>query len=122
MVVFKIFLVTSIFLGVIAQLFLKLGMKKANVLSVRKTGKIDLLKKLFLNKAVILGFFSYGMSLLLWVLALSELDLSYAYPMVSLSYVIVAFSSIVFFKEEISKQRWLAIAVITLGVILVGLS
>tara|TARA_Y100000310_G_scaffold344091_1_gene455059 strand:- start:1926 stop:2294 length:369 start_codon:yes stop_codon:yes gene_type:complete len=122
MVVFKIFLVTSIILGVIAQLFLKLGMKKANVLSVRKTKKIELLKKLFLNKAVVLGFFSYGMSLLLWVLALSELDLSYAYPMVSLSYVLVAFSSMIFFKEEISKQRWVAIAVITLGVILVGLS
>jgi len=120
--IYKALLLLEILLGVIAQLFLKLGMDKIKLESIMKEGVVSLFNKLFLNLPVILGFFSYGLSLFLWVIVLSELDLSYAYPLASLSYVIVAFCSKVFFKEHVSKRRWISITVITLGVVLVGLS
>jgi len=121
MVLYQLTLLSSIALGVIAQLFLKQGVEKAGIENISKTKIIDLIKKFF-NWSVVLGFFSYGLSLLFWMVTLSSLDLSYAYPMVSFSYVLVAFSSKFFFKEKVSARRWISIIVITLGVILIGLS
>jgi drug/metabolite transporter (DMT)-like permease len=55
---------------------------------------------------------------MLWMVALSHMDISYAFPLVSASYVLVAVLSRLLLKESIPWQRWLAIAVISLGVAL----
>lgn len=60
-------------------------------------------------------------SLLIWFVILSFADLSQAYPLDSLQYIIIAVFSIVFLKEKVSLQRWLGIAVIVIGVIIVGI-
>ena len=51
---------------------------------------------------------------------LARLDLSVAYPTVSLGYVLVIVMSKVFFKERISPARWLGVVIICAGVALVG--
>ena len=56
----------------------------------------------------------------LWLVGLQHLDLSYAYPLVSLGYVLVTLLSAVCFDEQVNRQRWLAVAVISLGVILIA--
>ncbi|MBC2425350.1 SMR family transporter, partial [Clostridium beijerinckii] len=65
---------------------------------------------------------SYGLSFLLWIKVLSKVELSYAYPMVSLGYVLVMLFSYFIFKENITPLRILGIAFIILGVILVARS
>lgn len=119
MVLAKIFLGLSLVLGVVAQLSLKKGVNQVN--HKRRKGMV-LLVNMLLNIFVILGFLFYGVSSLLWLVALSSLDLSYAYPIISFSYVLVALASMVFLGEKVSQKRWLSIALITIGVILVGLS
>jgi drug/metabolite transporter (DMT)-like permease len=56
----------------------------------------------------------------LWLLALSKLDISYAYPLLSSSFVFVAIMSRIFLNEAISWRRWLAILVICVGVVLIA--
>lgn len=56
----------------------------------------------------------------LWLLALAKLDLSYAFPMLSASFVFVAILSRLLLGEFVSWKRWVAIGVICLGVILVA--
>lgn len=51
---------------------------------------------------------------------LGDLDLSLAYPTVSVGYVLVIILSRVLFKESVSFTRWGAVAIICMGVILVG--
>jgi drug/metabolite transporter (DMT)-like permease len=119
MVVYKIALGLCLILGVLAQLSLKKGVNQANA----KRGKgLMALVNMFLNVFVIFGFLFYGLSSFSWIVALSKLDLSYAYPIVSFSYVLVALASVMFLGEKVSKKRWMSIALITVGVVLVGLS
>jgi drug/metabolite transporter (DMT)-like permease len=67
---------------------------------------------------------SWGLSFVvataLWLIALAKLDISYAFPLLSTSFVFVAILSRVFLKEVISWRRWLSILVISLGVILIA--
>ena len=122
MILYTFLLIVGVFLGVLAQLCLKHGMDQVQIHSFRAMKLIDLFLKLALNLFIALGFFFYGMSLLLWLVILSKLELSYAYPMISSGYFFVALASVIFFKEKVSWQRWFAIGIIIFGVVLVGLS
>jgi len=53
---------------------------------------------------------------------LSETELSYAYPIVSLSYIIVIFGSIILFHEDVSLLRWIGVILICIGVCVVARS
>ena len=117
MILYTFLLLVGIILGVTAQLSLKKGVDQVGVQKLFSS-----FRKLALNPFIILGFLSYGISLLLWLVILSKLELSYAYPMISSGYFFVALASVVFFKEKVSWQRWFAIGVIIFGVVLVGLS
>ncbi len=114
--IYQILLLVNILLTVIGQLLLKDGMNRYAKFGVRE------LPKLLANIPVILGITLYGTSLLLWLVIISKLELSYAYPMISLNYFFITLSSKIFFKEHVSRKRWISIAVIVLGVILVSLS
>jgi len=117
--IYKILLFTGIFLNVIGQLVMKKGMRKRGKvsLSLRKVHK-DVFN-IYFDRHVIFGVSCYLVSFFIWLVVLSNIDLSYAYPLVSVNFVLVALFSKLFFKERISKRRWLSIAVILIGVILV---
>jgi len=56
----------------------------------------------------------------LWLLGLQKLDLSYAYPLVSFGYVLVSILSALFFHERVDGNRWTAITVLSVGVMLIA--
>lgn len=114
--IYHIFLLIGILLSVTGQLLLKKGMNRY------KKFRINDFPKLIKNQTVMMGIIAYGASVPLWLLVLKQLDLSYAFPMVSLNYFFIALFSKWIFKEHISKKRWLSIATIVFGVILVSLS
>jgi uncharacterized membrane protein len=68
------------------------------------------------NIHVILGFTSAGIAAFCWLKALQYYRLSYAYPFMSLSFLIVALLSVVVFSEEVRISQWIG-----LGIVLVGL-
>ena len=117
MISYTFLLFVGVVLGVVAQLSLKKGVDEVGIQKLFSS-----LGKMALNPFIILGFACYGVSLLLWLVILSKLELSYAYPMISSGYFFVALASMIFFKEKVSWRRWFAIGVIVLGVVLVGLS
>jgi len=102
----------SVILGVIGQVFLKKGMIGFG------GGWETLLLHIVKNPFVLLGFGFYFLSSLIWLLILSRVDLSYAYPMLSLGYIFIVFLSWLIFKEYISIFRWLGVILISLGVCL----
>ncbi|MFH0752692.1 MAG: EamA family transporter [archaeon] len=114
--IYHILLGFNLALIVLGQLFLKKGMGRYSNFGFKD------LPKLITNYTVILGLVFYGFALTLWLVVLTGLDLSYALPIESSNYLLIALSSKFLFKEKVSKKRWLSIFTIILGVILVALS
>ncbi|HSU72846.1 MAG TPA: EamA family transporter [Candidatus Binatia bacterium] len=78
------------------------------------------LRATLLNGALVLGVFFYGAGLVFYLLALHGSDLSIVYPLVSLSYIWVCLLSVGMLGERMSGRKWLAVAFIILGAVLVG--
>ena len=67
-----------------------------------------------------LGVVTHLTGLAIWFLALKLVPLSVALPFMGAAYVTVAFASRALFKEEITKRRWLGIALVVIGVVMIG--
>ncbi len=80
----------SVLLGVLGQLFMKKGM-----LAIGPLGDPSIMTAFIVifQPWVFSGLVSYGMAMVIWVAVLSRLDLSYAYPLLSSGYVLVALGS-----------------------------
>lgn len=111
-------LIVAILLGAVGQIALKTGI---NLLG-EKPPPLVVLRSIFTQWQVTAGFVCYGLSSLLYLVALSRLPLSYAYPMVALSYVVVTFLSWRFLGETVPMMRVAGLSVVALGVIIVALS
>ena len=70
--------------------------------------------------AVWLGLACYGLGAVLWLVVLSRLDLSYAYPLLAVSYILIPLLSHFLLGENVTSLRWLGIAVIFIGVLIVA--
>lgn len=68
------------------------------------------------------GLALFGISALFWLVVLSRVDLSLAYPFVGLSYVIVVALARFFFHEHVPGLRWIGVTVIAIGIALIGIS
>lgn len=75
---------------------------------------------LFLRAETWLGLVLYGLSALCWLWVLSRAPLSFAYPILALSFPIVVALSNVLFSESISPLRWAGVGMIVLGVSLLA--
>jgi drug/metabolite transporter (DMT)-like permease len=117
MIIALILLVVAILLGAAGQISLKTGL---NLLGDKPSPLVVL--RSILTPYVFLGFVCYGLSSLLYLVAISRLDLSYAYPMVALSYVIVTFLSWRYLGETVPLLRVGGLAIICAGVVVVALS
>ena len=59
------------------------------------------------------------MSVIVWLLVLSRVEVSYAYPLLSVGYIVTAFAGYTFFGEAMGAVRWAGVVVICLGVLLI---
>jgi len=116
-----VLILISVFLGAIGQVLVKYGAVNLNLNFTIKYLLPSILS-ILKNLPVMLGIASYGISFLIWIKVLSKVELSYAYPMVSLGYIITMMFSYFMFKENISFIRILGVVFIMLGVILVSRS
>ncbi|MBA5850439.1 EamA family transporter [Clostridium sp. cel8] len=111
----------SVFLGALGQVLVKYGAVNLDINFTLKyflPSVLNILK----NIPVVLGIVSYGLSFLIWIKVLSKVDLSYAYPMVSIGYIITMLFSYFLFKENISFIRIIGVVFIIIGVILISRS
>jgi drug/metabolite transporter (DMT)-like permease len=74
------------------------------------------------NFYVMSGLLVYGFSFILWLYVLSHVQVSYAYPFVSLSYPIVMILSNVFLKEPLGKGLWIGVFFILIGTTIIGIT
>jgi len=103
----------------ISQLILKSSINKIDwhVNSVKKA--LYLVWQLIKIPRVWLGFFLSGVSLLFWLFVLSRTDLSLAFSLDSMRYIMITLASVIFLKEKAGLIRWMGIVYVVFGIILV---
>ncbi len=116
-------ILVSVCLAVAGQILLKIGMTQvgaiggSSVINWRET-----LFKIAVVPQVWLGLLFYVISAISWLIVLSRVDLSFAYPFAALGYVLVVLVSWVYLKESVSLLRWLGVFIICVGVFFVAKS
>ena len=107
----------SILLGSIAQYLLKIGMTSINL--DKKQDITLIIKSLVTNIPLLGGISCYGLSMIFWLYVLSKLELSKAYPLVSLGYVFTLLLGYFLLHEPVNNYKILGVAFIILGVIFI---
>jgi len=116
------YIMISVLGGAVGQILLKKGMGGMGPLTL-SLGKLgELLWRMGTNPYVIAGLAIYVTGTVFWLVALSRVDLSYAYPFASLSYVVMLVAAWLLFKEDLSLLRLAGTGVVILGVLLIARS
>lgn len=100
------------------QLLQKLAANKAAALPAQT----HFVRRLFAQHETWWAILCLGIGTLFWLSVLYYMEVSKAFPFLSLGYVIIMLISRFVLKEAVSRQRWLGVGFIIFGIILVSLS
>ena len=117
-----VFLLAGVLLNAGAQLMLKAGTNELGVLTLTRETWTDTLVQMATQRHFVLGAACYVLSLFVWILGLSRVPVSVAYPLLSIGYVVNAIAAHYLFGETITVTRWLGTGFIIVGVWLVARS
>lgn len=108
--------VCQCFFLALGQVFLKLAMVRMSSFS----WTWNYFKELLTNWQFALCGICMGAATILWLYILKNFEFSAAYPMISISYIFGMLAAIFIFHETIPMTRWIGVALIMIGVILVA--
>lgn len=117
----KLFLLmfSSVFLCSVAQLLVKKGMTVLGICSFSFSQLLSLVIAVFTNIYLFLGMACYGISVLLWMIVLSRVPVSVAYPFSSVGFIVTMIFGYFLFNEMITFYKVMGIGFICLGVYLI---
>ena len=108
-------ILVSVILTALGQLMFRQGMMTINRVH-SESGLWHLIGYGLFNGYVLLGFLFFGTGALLWLVVLAKEEVSYAYPISALGYIVVLVGSYFLFQEQITLSRLAGILLIILGV------
>lgn len=113
-------LLSGVFLNASAQLLLKEGMSRIGYFIFSFANIVPISIQALSNPFILLGLFCYVVSVVVWLLVLSRVPVSYAYPMLSLGYIVNAVAAHYWFREELTLSKITGILIIICGVYLLS--
>jgi drug/metabolite transporter (DMT)-like permease len=114
-----IYILVSVVASTTGQLLLKMGMNNLGTVTLALKDILTTTWKMATNPYVFIGLGVYLAGTVFWLAALSRVDLSYAYPFASLSYIVMLVASWRLFDESITLTRIIGTVVIGIGVLLI---
>ena len=115
-------LMTGVLLNAGAQLLLKAGTNSVGAFEYTSANILPIGWKLATEPHIIGGLGCYVISVVVWIMALSRVEVSIAYPLLSVGYVVNAIAAYYLFGEAVTPMRLTGIAVIIVGVWIVARS
>lgn len=113
-------LFVCILAGASAQICLKHAMNnKEEINDISGLLNIKTIYNIITDKYAIAALMLYGFAFIFWLGALSTLEVSFMYPMLSLAYLLTAVMAFIFLGENIALIRWAGIALIVVGCFLI---
>jgi len=115
-------ILTSVLLNAAAQLFLKKGMAIFGPVALTFKNAVSISYEVGTNYYIIAGLFCYILSVVLWLIVLSREEVSFAYPFLSVGYVVVVVAGYLLFHESMNIFRITGIFLICTGLIFISKS
>ena len=115
-------ILTGVLLNAAAQLLLKAGTNAVGHFEFTSANIVPVGMKLAFEPHIAAGVACYVVSLVVWIMGLSRVEVSVAYPMLSIGYLINAVAAWYLFGETLSALRLTGIGFIIVGVFLVARS
>lgn len=109
-------ILAGVLLNALAQLALKAGVNSTGVIDLSAASAGSAALRMMAEPWLWIGLVCYGVSVVVWILALSRVDVSIAYPMLSIGYVVNAIAAWAMFGEVMSAMRVTGIGIIIVGV------
>ncbi len=106
----------GVLLNAAAQLCLKEGMRRIGHFEFVWANIIPIGLQVAANVFVLGGLFLYVVSVAVWLLVLSRVEVSFAYPLLSVGYIVNAIAGYYLFQENLSLSRIAGIVIIIVGV------
>jgi multidrug transporter EmrE-like cation transporter len=113
-----LYIFLTIFLTVYGQIIIKWQVNSAGVLPIEPIDKALFILRLLMNPWILSALFGAFLASLTWMAAMAKFSLSYAYPFVSLTFVLTIISASLFFHEAITTPKLIGMAAIVAGIII----
>ncbi len=110
---------TGVLLNAVAQLLLKAGTNAIGHFQFHLSNVVPIGLKIAFQPHILGGLACYVVSVAVWIMALSRVPVSVAYPMLSIGYIVNAFIAWQWFGEALTAQKLFGIGFIIIGVFLV---
>jgi len=112
-----VYVFLTIFLTVFGQVVIKWKVLEAGAFPPDTHGKLVFLGKLLVDPWVVLALAAAFGAAVSWMAAMTRLELSHAYPFMSLAFVLVLVSSAVFFHEPVTTPKIVGLVLISIGIV-----
>ncbi len=119
--IFALIVMTDV-LESIAELFFKKGSVATGIENINISNFLHFSAKIITIPNIWIGVFFYALNFFLWMLVLSKVDLSAAFPAGSTTYIMVPILSIIFLHEKVVFTQWIGIILIVIGTYLISQS
>lgn len=114
------YILLTLALTVYGQLVLKWQMSTVGQMPANGMEKLQFLLLQFLNPWILTGFVAAFAASLAWMAAMTRFELTYAYPFMSLAFIIVMVFSISFLGEAFSMQKAIGTVLVVTGLVVVA--
>lgn len=114
------YILSTVLFTVYSQLIMRWQVTAAGPLPVDTSGKVGYILNLILNPWVVSGIVATFLAGVSWMLAMTKFEISYAYPFVSLNYILVLVAGFLLFNEAISATKLAGSALVILGIIVIA--
>jgi len=111
---------TGVMLNAAAQILMKAGTNAVGHFGYTMENIVPIGLKLATEWHIVTALFCYALSVVIWVLALSRVPVSIAFPMLSMAYIVTAVAAWFLLGEVLSMTKLIGIGVIILGVIIIS--
>ena len=115
-------ILTGVLLNAVAQLALKASVNDTGIIGLDMHSLLSSAGSLASNLWLWLGLICYGISVIVWILALSRVDVSIAYPILSIGYILNAVAAWHLFDEPMNIGKVIGIGIIIVGVYILARS
>ena len=117
-----IYAISSILLIAISQFMFKKGVQMIDSPEIANLNLFGKLLKVGLQPSVIGGLLLNGIAAGLWLLALSSLELSFVFPLLSINYILIPLGAYILYQERISKNHKIGLLIICIGIFVISFS
>lgn len=115
-----ILIVTGVMLNVAAQLLIKTGTNAVGYFEYSRENILPIGWKLVTEPHIIGALTCYVVGVVVWILALSRVQVSIAYPLLSLGYIVNAVAAYYLFDEAITPAKLIGMGIIIVGVVVIS--